>query len=270
MSSSPLQRKTSSNIAGLEFGLKLWSSNTQWFEEAVELCRSNIFQFIELAIIPGTDLEAITSLNRVPVKIHAPHENFGFNIFSLTEREIKRFATEVIKAADLFNSPTIVVHAGVGQDRHFFQQQLERLGDQRIIIENMPIEGLDGGRCFGATIDELSFITGACKRSLCIDVGHATKSALSQRLDPKAFLTDVFSTFRPRYIHLSDGSLKNFKDEHLNLGRGNYDLPWIKTLLETAARETKIAVVLEVPKNNSDLANDVNDLQYFLNLAIRQ
>ncbi len=246
-----------------KLGLKLWSTNTNWFPQAIQLIDGGLFQVIELYIVPGADLSTLEPLKGLPIRIHAPHENHQFNAFALTDAQVRAFQDEVSAAATMLQASTIVVHAGVGEDQHLFAQQIERLADPRIIIENMPLVSLDGTTCFGYSMEQLAFIHQTMSRELCLDIGHAIKSAVSQKIDYKEFLSDILATFQPTYFHLSDGDSRHEADEHLALGSGDYDLPWIKRQLQQVAQQHDIQVILEVPKNNLDLGNDVINAEYW-------
>lgn len=244
----------------------MWSTNTDWFTQAVQLCHDGTFDLIELYIVPGTTSAQLRPLIGTPIRLHAPHENHGFNAFTLTDRQVKQFQSEVSQTATELQCSTIVVHAGVGQDDQVFAKQIDRLDDSRIIIENMPYAALDRTTCYGYALDQLAFIHQTMRRELCIDFGHAVKSAVSQGLDYKTFLTDIVTTLQPSYFHISDGDPATDIDEHLNLGSGTYDLAWMKQLLDAEAKARDIVVVFEVPKNGVDLGNDIANTLYWRQL----
>jgi sugar phosphate isomerase/epimerase len=246
----------------VRFGLKLWSTNHELFPDARRAVESGHADFVELYAVPGkTDVAVLTwELDGVPTAVHAPHENHGFDLHTLTEAQARQFKTEVSGLADALHATVIVVHAGVGSGGSRFADNFHRLADPRIVLENMPKDALDGGTCFGYTHEQLRFLQGLSGR-LCIDFGHAIKSATAQGIEYHRFLSDILEQFRPRYFHLADGDPKTGKDEHRSLGDGNYDLKWIAERLAALGKQEDVSVVLEVPKIGSGLSNDLANIQ---------
>lgn len=257
---------STSPTMALKLGLKIWSTNTDWFSEAADLCDRGIFDLIELYLVPGTTLEQIRPLSGLPVRIHAPHENHGFDPFTYAAEHVRQFRELIYPAATLFGSPTVVVHSGVGDDEARFAHQLALIADPRLLVENMPFRALDGRVCFGHSLRQLTYIRQTLGRPLCIDLGHAVKSANSQSLPYQRFISDIVATLQPDYFHLSDGDQATDHDEHLDLGQGTYDLSWMKQLLTAEATRRDVAVILEVPKNGRDLKNDQANASFWRGL----
>lgn len=248
----------------LEVGLKLWNTNLELFAEAKMMHDQGIIQLIELYMVPGHfDQTKLETLRGIPVRIHAPHENHNFNIFTATTEQVAQFRQESVAVADFFDSPSIVVHASVGTDGQVFKQQLAKLNDHRITIENMPFYSLDHKQCYGYSLEQLTFIHDDLHRPICLDLGHAVKSALSQDKDYKEFIAQVTAAVAPTYFHISDGDPSNDVDEHLNLGTGTYDVLWMKQQLLAIAQHQPVQVIFEVPKNGRDLANDRANITFF-------
>ncbi len=251
----------------LKYGVKIWSTNNELIPLAASLFRNGSIDATELYIMPGkVDRDALELLRGTTVFIHASHENHGFDVNSLQRKQERQFKDEVVATADFLNAERIVVHAGVGNDPEAFARNLKKIDDPRIIVENMPKEALGGGTCFGYDLYQLRKIQKLTKKPLCLDVGHAIKSAISQGLDPKEFLDAIFTTLRPSYFHISDGDTSTLIDEHLDLGTGNYDLPWIRSKIESLARDGDIQIIFEVPKNGKDLGNDLKNIERFKKL----
>lgn len=254
----------------IKYGLKIWSTNDDCFPEALKYCRNNLVDFIELYLVPGVSLNnARKILAGAPVQIHAPHDEHGFDIFKLNEEMAAQFKNLVIGAADFFGSRYIVVHAGLGRDTAIFKENIKKISDRRIIIENMPKQALNDALCFGYSLAQLEFIKKECGLDICLDFGHAIGSAASQGIDYKKFLDDLVSVLNPTYFHLCGGFSGAIKDEHLNLDEGNFDLFWIKNKLNEISRQRDIYLVFEVPKAGEDLANDLRNIEYFKNLEVR-
>jgi sugar phosphate isomerase/epimerase len=251
----------------IRLGLKLWSTNHDLFGEARKHIEAGRADFIELYTVPGkTDPQALKgAFSGVPVTIHAPHENHGFNLHALMDEQVQRFRTEVSKAADALSSPVIVVHGGVGTDGSQFSKNLLRLKEPRIVLENMPKEALGGGICFGYSLDQIRFLY-KLSGSLCIDFGHAIKAAASQNIPYRPFLAEILNQFEPRYFHLSDGDPETPIDEHRTLGEGSYDLSWIAKQIKERSNQTDVSVVFEVPKRGVGLENDLHCIERFKKL----
>lgn len=250
----------------VQYGIKLWSINHDLFPEAAERYAAQEFDFIELYIVPGkVDLKALDPIKHIPFTIHAPHENHGFNVFTLAQQTVDMFKRDVVSTADALNASRIVVHGGVGDTVEEYVKNFARINDPRIIIENMPKLALDGTTCFAYSLNQLQAILTQTKMELCMDVCHATKSAVSQKLSYKDYFTSLLSSFSPKYFHLSDGIISNERDDFLNLGDGDYDISWMKrTILDHAGNE--IAFVFEVPKVGNSLQNDIDNIERFKQL----
>lgn len=251
----------------IKFGIKLWTINTNWFREAVDLCNKKSIDFIELYIVPDSfELDDLAIFKNVEIAIHAPHFGHDFNIFKLTKEHIELFKNQVIKTSNFLNSKFIILHAGVGNDFNIFKKNVNKIYDNRIIIENKPKIGLNDVICFGYSLKQLKFIKNKCDFNICLDIGHAIKSAISQKINYKDYLKNLIEELKPNYFHICDGELNNEKDEHFNLGDGDFDLKWIKNILVKLARENDIFLVFEVPKNSNNLKNDLKNIKYFKKL----
>jgi len=245
----------------MRYGIKLWSTNYEWFSEAVERYKNKEFDFIELYVVPGSfDEEKLRILKEIPVNIHAPHFKHNFNLMLDNENNIALFE-EVKKFANFFNSDYIVVHPGVGDDFSILKKNLTRINNKQLIIENMPYRALNGKVCYGYSLEQMEKIMGLGFGS-CLDFSHAVKSAISQKIDTKKFLKQLMM-LKPKVFHISDGNSKEEKDEHLDLGEGNFDLRFIKNLILNSHSPT---IVFETPKKNNNLKNDMKNINYFKQL----
>lgn len=245
-------------------GLKLWSSNGVWFPEAVQMFKNNNIDFIELYVAPEPpDQNQLQLLDGVPITIHAPHENHAFNTSDLTRAAVSRFHDEVIPLANTLNATHIVVHGGIGTSTSAFSEEIKKISDPRLIIENMPKMSLDEHVCFGHSASEIRYIHDTLGFSICFDLGHAIKSAFSQGLEYKDFLRKILTISNATYFHLSDGDSQTAIDNHLSLGSGNFDLGFLKELIRSQSSSQDVRVVFEVPKNNVNLAGDLENIEFF-------
>lgn len=249
----------------IKYGIKLWTNNGYYFSEAAELHQDGLIDFIELYTVPGKiSKKRLNLLNGIPVQIHAPHSLHGFNIFNLSKKKINLFHNETVKLANFFNSEFIILHAGIGNDSKIFKENITKIYDKRIIIENNPKIGLNNKICFGHSLSQLKFIKEKCKLNICLDIGHAIKSAISQKENYKKYLETLIRTLNPNYFHISDGLLHGEKDEHLNLGEGKFDLAWTKKyIFKQLLKNKNIYIVLEVSKNKDNLKNDIRNINFF-------
>jgi deoxyribonuclease IV len=248
----------------IKHGLKLWSSNYNLFKSVKESFDRGDFDFLELYTVPGTFSEKkFNELKNMPINIHAPHFLHNFNLMLERERNLNTFE-EVKKFANLFESDYIVVHPGVpGTEGNFdiLKKNISIISDKRIIIENMPFKGLKNTTCFGNNINQIKRMVDLTN-GLCLDFGHATKAALSNNLDYKEFTKELLK-LNPYVFHISDGFIDSEIDEHLDLGSGDYDLTFMK---QQILKNKNKMVVLETPKKDNNINNDLRNIEFFKNL----
>ena len=239
-----------------KIGLKLWNINTDYYyDEAVKLYNNNIFDYIELYIVPG-HLDLINKWKGIgiPFDIHAPHFAHNMNL-SKVEFEKNNYDkyVEVKEYADILNADVIVFHGGINGDYKETARQIRNFSDKRILIENKPSKPLkmEGeNKCIGANIDEIGFIINETNCGLCLDIGHAICASNSFGIDPYLYIQE-FIKFNPKRIHLSDIHIDARFDEHLNYGNGNLDFRRIISMLPKDIR-----ITIETLKSSNDNLND--------------
>ena len=228
----------------MKFGLKLWSINIDLIDQAIHLIDEKIFDYIELFVIPGSEINPF--LIDVPYIVHIPHHKFGVNIGDATKKEYNlQKITESITWADQLNAKYLILHAGHGSMQHA-ADLLRELSDSRLLIENMPKVGLNGEAMIGYSPEQVEELIWDNNMGLCLDFGHAVKAALSMGVDYKEYVND-FMRFKPKVFHVSDGTLTEEKDEHLNIGEGEYDFGY---LLQCVDNNPSGFVTVETPRNN--------------------
>ena len=98
----------------MNFGLKLWSTNQDTLPQAEQLIKDDVFQYIELTPIPGTEIDAFLSYD-LPYTIHITTERHGVNI---ADKEIRDFNFKTIQNciewADQLNARYLILHPGFG------------------------------------------------------------------------------------------------------------------------------------------------------------
>lgn len=250
----------------IEYWIKIWSTNENLFQETIRLYGEQKISGVEIYIVPDTVMAGkLDIFRRIKTSIHAPHFLHGFNIFNLNEKEIILFKKEVIATANSLNASEVVVHAGCGNEPRLFQDQVKKIADPRVIIENKPAIALNGERCFGYNMTQLKFIKQKCNLNICLDIGHAIRSAEYQKIDYKRFLEEIIQHLSPSYFHICGTDKGNLKDGHLNLWEDECDLEWIKKLIMSVAERKQIKLVFEVPKTVG-LENDLKNINFFKDL----
>ena len=239
----------------MKFGLKLWSSNTDLVKQAVQLIDQKIFDYIELFVIPETPISSF--LIDVPYIIHIPHHKFGVNIGETGRKKhnLQRIG-ESITWADKLNAGYLILHAG-HDSMEDARELLSEVTDSRLLIENMPKIGLDGENMIGYSPEQIEDLVRVNNAGVCLDFGHAVKAAASLRLDYKEFINE-FLHFEPKVFHISDGMVDTEKDEHLNIGDGEYDFEYF---VRCVKNNPDGLMTLETPRfNNNSLQEDLQNV----------
>ncbi|MGL1930803.1 MAG: sugar phosphate isomerase/epimerase [Desulfotalea sp.] len=247
----------------VNIGLKLFSSNVNLINEATKLFHENLFQYIELYILPGTLQETLNKWKDVPIPfvVHAPHSDHGMNL-SLRKFESGnlKLLRESQQFADVLQADIIIFHGGHSGTITETLRQVTNLKDSRFCMENKPPLGLSNQRCVGWHPDEFYQVV-KCEDigGIVLDFGHASCTAVSLQHDSYRVVQD-FLKYKPRVFHLSDGLGDSEQDSHLNLGLGNLDIDSFLSVLPTGAMLT-----LETPRSNLEVLDEfVLDAQYVL------
>ena len=228
----------------MKFGLKLWSTNVDLMDRAIQLIDEKIFYYIELFVVPGTRISPF--MVDVPYIIHIPHHNFGVNIGEANKQEINiSKINESIEWADKLNARYLILHAGYGLMKDA-EKLLQEIWDNRILIENMPKVGVNGESMIGYSPRQIEELINGREMGFCLDFGHAIKAAISLKLGYKEILSD-FQKLKPELFHICDGDLENEKDSHLNIGAGSFDMQYIKEIIENNSSNL---ITLETPRSN--------------------
>lgn len=242
----------------IAYGIKLWSINSDLYPEFVKLYKSGKVDYLELLYVPGkSDNIEILIKNKIPIVVHAP--NFSQNIFfgNTQLKENNKIIEETFYFSQKLNADGVIIHPDIGKKGNFIRF-LKANKDKKLIIENMPKTALNGSFCLGYDIDDMAEFLSIGNFDFCLDVGHAIKSAFSQKIDYKKLLQS-FIKLKPRIIHICDGYLNTEKDEHLSLGNGDFDLNFIAELIKKS--EIK-KLTFEVPKLYG-LNNDIKNIEFF-------
>lgn len=245
----------------LNFGLKLWTSNsTASFESASGMLAKKEADFIELynnSDFPF-DFDKFNIIKNLPVTIHNDN-NHGFHEFTVGAEQLKIWE-QTLKLADFFNSKHIVVHSGRGPTFEDFLNNLKKIDDLRILIENMPGFDMFGIKMYASEIAVLRQIKTV--KEICFDLEKAIKAACYWRLDYKEYIDICLQEFKPFYFHISGGSKDSSNDEHKNLWEADFDFEWLGKKIGRIAERKDAYLVFETPKVDDDLNNDLKNFNF--------
>ena len=234
----------------MKFGIKLWSINTDLIDQAVHLINENVFDYIELMVIPDSEIKPF--MVDVPYIIHVPHEKFGVDIGDLVAKECTlQMINESITWADQLNAKYLILHAGHGSMQHA-TNLLREVSDSRLLIENMPKVGLGGEAMIGYSPEQIGELIGDSDMGLCLDFGHAVKAAVSLGVDYKGYVKG-FMGLEPKVFHVSDGLLSGERDEHMGIGEGEYDFA---NFLHCVKDNPFRLITIETPRKDKGLLHE--------------
>ncbi|MBN1930472.1 MAG: sugar phosphate isomerase/epimerase [Desulfobacterales bacterium] len=244
-----------------KIGLKFYSTDVAFIPQALKL-KGNVFNFIELYIIPGSYENTINAWKAIdiPYVIHAPHSSHGVNLAQEDKwkTNLKHF-NETRLFADELGADNIIVHGGNNGSFSETLRQIKLLNEPRIALENKPKLGLLGEECVGWSPSEFrqALETGVISRTV-LDFVHATCAARSLEIEGITLIKE-FLAFNPRVFHLSDGDTQSQKDVHLNFGKGNLNLRGFLSFVPEGSLLT-----IEAPRDPSHGLNDFAEDVFFL------
>lgn len=218
----------------MKLGLKLWSTNDFYIEEATRLYNEKVYDYIELFVVPNS----INYLNlwsdlKIPFMLHAPHSYAGFNP-SVPKFKIQnlKLLEQVEEYRKILNPEYIIFHPGISgkiintiRQFNIFKEMFPTLFSLSL-IENKPAVGIQGEKCLGCSVDDIIKIKKETGMGFCYDIGHSICYANSTGKNWKKVFFE-FLNLCPSLFHLSDGHINSDKDQHLNYGHGNFELKWI-------------------------------------------
>jgi len=253
----------------MKIGLKLWSTNDNYVTSAQKLYSDGFFDFIELYVVPGSfvKFKDIWKNFEIPYTLHTPHTIHGFNLALEDSADSNRkLFSEVEKYSDYLDASSIIIHPGIEGELTSTLNQLSKFRDtigpptySKLVLENKPYISLVNTNCRGALLEEVNVILSKTGLKFCLDIGHAIKTALFLKTDPLDYL-DRFFKLKPLMVHLSDGNLDNYYDQHLSLGAGEFDLSKILSKI----KQNKVSLlILETSKKSQDNLDDYTfDVKY--------
>ena len=219
----------------INLGLKIGSKDIQYTDEILNYYEQGIFQYIELFTLNETYEQTISYWKQfnIPFGIHAPHSAAGLNLACITNRKTnKPKIEESIKFADVLKAKYIIFHSGTNGIPEEVVNQLKPYADERFLIENKPIRGLNGSTCIGSVYDDLELMIDGIGKScgFCLDFGHAICAANTLKREPMDFIKELCK-LNPRVYHLTDGDYHSELDSHLHYGSGSFPLKELISLV---------------------------------------
>ena len=243
-----------------QLGLKIWSHNVGYKNDAVRLYNESFFKYIEIFALPGSakDYGSYWKGLNIPYIVHAPHFVQGLN-FSKKELFLSnmQMVNDTQRFADILNASKIIFHPGIGGSYEESARQIKSINDSRIIIENKPYKiivpksnPVSYRICVGYSPEQIEYIVKTAKVGFCLDIGHAICAANGLGMEKFQFLEE-FINLSPEMFHISDGEANGFIDKHYNIGNGSYDFEKIFSYLPDNSM-----ITLETEKSSFDNLDD--------------
>lgn len=249
----------------LKRGLKLWSINIDsYYQQAQMLFEKNIFDYIELYVVPDSlnTLPKWKNLN-IPFIIHCPHFAHGFNLAKKEKADSNKFIYSQVKLfADELNAEYIIFHGGIDGSVEETARQLALFNEKRALIENKPYKALPnkmgGSFCRGYNYDEINYIKTVAKCNFCLDFGHSVCAANSFKHNIYDYIND-FMKLDPVMFHMTDIlDITSEYDSHPHLGKGELNISKILKIIPKDA-----IITFETVKNSQNDLNDfIEDMEY--------
>ena len=219
----------------IKLGLKIGSKDIQYTDEILDYYEQGVFQYIELFALSETFEQTIAYWKQfdIPFGIHAPHSVAGLNLSCIANRKKNEAKIEEsIKFADILKAKYIIFHSGINGMPGEVVNQLKPYADERFLIENKPIRGLDGSTCVGSVYGDLKLIIDGIGKGcgFCLDFGHAICAANTLKREPIDFIQEL-CRLNPKVYHLTDGDYKSELDSHLHYGKGSFPLKKLISLV---------------------------------------
>lgn len=243
------------------FGLKLWSTNQNYINEAIKLYNKGYFSYLELFVVPSSYNNYISLWKdiNIPFIIHAPHYMTGMNLACNANKSKNMIlADEAKKYADTLKADTIIFHSGINGDTNETAKQLKEIAESRAVIENKPYFGIGEGLiCNGYSPEEIKMVMDYTGAGFCIDIGHAICAANGIKVNVDEYLNN-FLSLNPSMFHISDGDYAGVYDSHLHFGDGSFNINYLLNLIPE-----KSLISIETNKDSKENLNDfAKDIDY--------
>ena len=248
-----------------KYGLKLWSNNNNYINEAKKLHQRKVYDYIELYIVPGSYDKYVKIWHKldIPFIIHCTHSAHRFNLAQANrcKRNLEIFS-EVRAFCDELKGKYIIFHPGIKGKVEECIKQINLLRDKRLLVENKPYISMSKEPCRGSLYQEINKILDSCDIGFCLDISHAFNTAYHIKVDEYQY-TEGMLSLSPKVIHISDGRISPIHDKHLNIGQGDFDFSKIKKIISLSKAEL---LTLETCKNSDGLATFIEDIKKVKNI----
>lgn len=251
----------------MRLGLKLWSTNDNYIDEAIRLFKLGVYSYVELYCVPNSYeknirlWDELKNICKIPFIIHCAHSMHGFCLSIPEKTETNRVLfEEAVAYYNKLDAEYIILHPGVFGTAEETVLQLKSLikhtdiNSSKILIENKPRITLTSDACIGANPKELAFIKNECGLGFILDIPHAIKYAIGVNQDWEKVLKE-FMMLSPEILHISDAFLSHEKDEHLHIGDGEFDFNKIFSICQ--ANNITIETNKDSNMSLSDFEKDV-------------
>ncbi len=170
-----------------EWGVKLWSTNTDhYLRAAEELYLQKQIDYIELYTVPDSLCHLPTwQQSGVPFVIHCAHSMHRFNLSRPEQYDHNRkLLNEAAAYYRELNAAAIIIHPGVLGSHQETSRQLLSLGAElaipkhHLLLENKPYITLTDDRTAASSPEEIEDILAATGAGFVLDVTHAIKYAI--------------------------------------------------------------------------------------------
>ncbi len=259
-------------IKMFKLGLKVWSSNLQYIQPALDLYQEKVFDYIELFVDPRVDTSVLPQWRTlaIPFHLHAPHFYAGLNFSDPAYLEKNRLLLHKVDMYRETLSPQwIVFHPGVNGELQETIQQIKMFKNEfpqlftLALIENKPKIGIrENDVCLGSSAQEIKMVLSETGLGFCLDMGHAICFANWARR-PWENVIQEFLKLLPKVYHISDGDNAGVIDRHEHFGDGDFDLKKIISMLDPS-----IGLTIETKKDSqSNLDDFKKDALYIKSLC---
>jgi len=214
----------------MKIGLKIRKDNLDLITKF-----EDIYDFFEIYIDPEFPLEQLKQFSGRDITIHAAHYDDKFDPSDVSLHEFCRKVVKLaVNAADIVNSPWIIVHPGQKLSDMSKENMFAFFNDnwdKRFVFENCPAVDYSeaGAKYLFALPDEMKYLTGRFKTNFVLDFGHAicTANALGLNVDG---LINEFIALNPKCFHVSGIEKNSKKDTHLHLFDVNNNMEYLKKI----------------------------------------
>lgn len=245
----------------MKFGIKLWATNTNYIDAAMELTKEHNIDYVELYAVPGSYDNTIETWKKfkAPFIIHAPHSQHKVNLaVNSNKEENLRLLKDTFRFADALNAKYIVFHSGTAGITEEAASQLKNINDKRALIENKPFVALDkNASCNGNSPEEIKMVMKTANAGFCLDISHSICSANSHKIDPIVYLK-MFLELKPKMYHFPDGKLADEIDTHDHFGNGNYPIRQIYSMIPKGS----LVTIETVQGSDTKLDDFIKDVEF--------